>query len=230
MLGMMLAVGAGILATNPAFATLTPLPTTIGGSEVVMTPGTSADLGTGYSVVTTNSYNISGGPVVATVTVDSILLSGGTYDFLYQVQNTGTINIDGLNVTNYAGYLTSVDYLTDGSAVSGGGFVTGTQGSYSASKTPDGSTITFNFDVPGPLGAPLTPGTTSYVLLVATNAKGTDSFGSVTATASIGGNGSAIMGSIIEPAAVPEPGSLVLGSLALISGAGVYGFRRIRRK
>jgi hypothetical protein len=230
MLGMMLAAVACVFPASPASAALVPL---LSGGTAAPTGGTvSSDLGASYTVVEATSYTVSNSPgLVAATIYEDVVRVGSTYDFLFQVVNTGTSPIDGLNVLNYDGYTTSVDYLTNGSALTGGNFATdGTLGTIIDNRSSDSSTVTFNFDVPGPLGTELAPGATSYVLIVATSATNTDPYGSATASAGVAGNGSAGVGGVFEPASVPEPGSLVLGSLALISGAGVFGFRRLRRK
>jgi hypothetical protein len=230
MLGIMLAIGACVLATSPAFAGPVPLAS---GGTVSPTGGTvSSDIGSSYSVAVTTSYTVSNSDGVGATVYEDVVKVGTNYDFLYQVVNTGTSPIDGLNVLNYDGYTTAVDYLTDGSTLSGGGFANGTLGTFSDNRSSDSSTVTFNFDVPGPSGTELASGSTSYVLLVVTNATSYDKFGSLTASAGVAGNGAATTGSVYEPAtaSVPEPSSLVLGSLALISGAGLYGFGRLRRK
>jgi hypothetical protein len=229
-LGMMLAVGACVLPATPAFAGLTSLTP---GATVPTTGGTVAtdlDLPS-YSVVYSTSYSVTNGPVSATIQAD-IVKVGTAYDFLFQVTNTSTAtSIDGLTVQNYTNFTTSVDYLTNGSAVTNGNFVDGTVGSSNANRTSDGSAVGFNFDVAGPPITALPVGATSRVLVVATNAPGADFLGTAVASATTSGNGSAAASFVIEPGlnAIPEPGSLVLGSLALISGAGVYGFRRLRR-
>jgi hypothetical protein len=223
MLGMMLAIGACLSTTRPSFAALVPL---ADGSTAVPTGGTvSGDLPS-YSVALTTSYLLTNGPVAATIYAEVIKV-GSTYDFLFQVANTGTSPIDGLTVQNYGSYATSVDYLTDGSNL-GGSFTDGGLGTFNVNRTSDGSSVSFNFDVPGPSGTSLAPGATSDVLLVATTAPHYDELGTTTASATVSGSGSATIGFVIEPSAtaIPEPGSLVLGSLALIFGAGVYGFRR----
>jgi len=228
-LGMMLAVGACVLPATPAFAGLITLgpggtATTAGG-----TVATDLDLPS-YTVVYSTSYSVNNGPVMATIQADVVKV-GTTYDFLFQVTNTGSTPIDGLSVQNYTNFTTSVDYLTDGSAVTNGNFVDGTVGSNNANRTSDGSAVGFNFDVPGPPITALPVGATSRVLVVATNAPGADLLGTAVASATTSGNGSASASFVIEPglSAIPEPGSLVLGSLALIAGVGAYGFRRLRR-
>jgi hypothetical protein len=225
MVGMMLAVGACLSVARPSFASLVSLGD---GGTVSPSGGTvSGDLGS-YSPVYTTSYMVTNGPVTATIYAEVVKV-GGHDDFLFQVVNTGSVPIDGQSVQNYGSYTTSVDYLTDGASL-GGSFTSGGLGTYNVNRTSDGSIVNFNFDVPGPAGTSLAPGATSAVLLIATNAPSYDKLGTATASATLSGNGSATIGFVIEPAAIPEPGSLVLGSLALISGAGVYSFRRLRRK
>jgi len=238
MLGIMLAIGACVLATSPAFAGPVSLPP---GSSAVAVPQTdtfAGDVGSGYTVLATYAVNVSNGPALtdATLYADVIKTAGGTIDIAYQVTNNSTTaTIDGLSVSDYSSIPgVAVAGLSDTTAPAGTNFVAPTPtpnppDTAGRSSTP-GATINFTF-ASTTLGDIL-PGQSSGIVLVVTTANGYDLNG-----AAIVSSTSTVVGSVgfnnvpeVRSLAVPEPGSLVLGSLALISGAGVYGFGRLRRK
>jgi len=239
MLGMMLAVGAGILATSPAFATPVALPP---GSSAVAVPQTDTflgDVGAGYTVLAQYSTNVSNGPglTAATLYADVIQTTGGTIDIAYQVQNTSsTATVDTLSVSDYSSIPgVAVAGLSDTTAPTGTNFLSPTPSpnppdTAGRTSTP-GATINFTFSS-STLGD-IQHGQTSGIVLVVTGAKFFDLEGAaiVASTSTVVGSvGYNFVPEVRLTAAVPEPGSLVLGSLALISGAGVFGFRRLRRK
>jgi hypothetical protein len=240
---MMLAVGAGILASSPAFAGLTPLPAGSSGVTISQTDTFLGDVGAGYHVLYAYQVNVSNGPGLtsATLYADVIQTAGGTIDMAYQVTNTSsTATIDSMTLSDYSGIGVtsgvSVAGLDDPTAPLGTNFAMPTSPANppnTAGRTSaPGAQISFTFSSVT-LGDIL-PGMTSGIVLVTTPVNFYDTNG-----AAIVASTSTVIGSVgynnvpevrLTPVAVPEPGSMVLGSLALICGAGVYGFRRIRRK
>lgn len=144
----------------------------------------------------------------------------GTLDFYYQVVNdpSSSTALARLTATDFAGFTTNSAYLTDGSSLTGAGFVDGTNAPQTSDSNIDGSVIGFSFYPPTGPPAEIAPGETSYVLIVSTNA-----------TAYEAGNASIIDGgtdtvAAFQPAApgtVPEPASLGLMGLGLIVVASV---------
>ncbi len=116
--------------------------------------------------------------------------------------------------------------LTDTALPSGTNFQTPTATGVgvTAGRPAAGTPITFSF------ATPIAPGANSEVILVQTTATNYDTGGGVTAGAMTAGNGSTVFANVPEVAAgaVPEPGSIVLGGLAMLIGASVYRFRRMR--
>jgi hypothetical protein len=238
MLGMMLAVGAGILTTSPVFAGLTPLPAGSASIPISQTDTFLGDVGAGYTVLYGYSSNVSNGPGLtsATLYADVIKTAGGTVDIAYQVTNTSsTATIDSMTLSDYSGISgVAVAGLADATAPAGTNFATPTApanppNTASRTSTP-GAQVSFTFS--GVTLGDILPGQTSGIVLVATGVNYYDTNG-----AAIVASTSTVIGSVgyngvpeVRLTAIPEPGSMVLGSLALICGAGVYGFRRIRRK
>jgi hypothetical protein len=238
-LGMMLAVGACLLATSSAFAGLTSLPAGSSGVAVSQTDTFATDVGAGYTVLDAYSatFGTGGTPAFSvTLYVDAIRTSGGTIDLLYQVTNNSTAStVDSMSLSDFSSVTgVAVAGLSDATAPAGTNFVppTGTPNPpniASRSGTP-GATISFTFSS-SPLGD-IGPGQTSGLTLIVTGSTSYNLSGAATVSSSQGGGGSGGFNYVPEviAASVPEPGSLVLSCLALISGAGVYGVRRLRRK
>jgi hypothetical protein len=134
--------------------------------------------------------------------------SGGTLDFYYIVFNLpdSATSVASEADLNFAGWVTSVAFRSDGAQVPG--FVNGNVAPASADMDGSGSTIGFNF-------GPIAPNLRSRVVVVSTNAP---SF--TTGQSMI--DGSAPL-STFQPAA-PEPASFFLvgcGLLALVSAGKV---------
>jgi len=139
---------------------------------------------------------------------------GGTLSFYYQVSNdqNSLDAIGQLTNSNFAGWVTDVNYRLDAMAgIAGGSINPGTQqGSY-ATRSGDGSLVRFHF-VPFPVGAgELAQGTTSLWHVIRTNA-----------TAFTLGNTAIINGGNVNVqtfAPIPEPATLglvALGALTLL--------------
>jgi hypothetical protein len=152
--------------------------------------------------------------------------TAGTLDFVYQFTESSTskVGITSTSGYNFATFTTDVGYVTNGAALPGGIFMTGTvvpgAPNY-ITRSSDGSTITFAFSL-----SPSTnigPGVTSSVLMVSTNAtKFEAGAGGILASGTYN-----ILG--FQPTFVPEPSSLLpLTGLFLIMG-GLVAIRRRRR-
>ena len=148
--------------------------------------------GTGASGVLLASldspFTVSGafsGNLVAAVYLEA----SGTLTFDFQiVSDSGSPDaISPVSVSNFQGVTADMGYRTDGSTLPSSPFVDGTQIPLHVARAMSGDPITWDFPGPGTANI-LSPGTTSDVLEVQTNAKGY-AVGTVTISAS-GGFGS----------------------------------------
>jgi hypothetical protein len=193
----LLAPGGSVTAPNATFGSLPYAGGTVLASVVNETPYLSVLL-------------------TGTLTTEVIRETGGTLDFLYQVtaDPSNGDNIHRITVTGFTGVTTDVQFGTATSP-----FVAPTSlAMSSADRSSDGSTIGFQLAPAGSAGG-LAPGTTSYVLIVKTDA-----------TAFTTGTTSGIDGGIVDwasfaPVAVPEPSSLMLAGIGALCFVG-YGLRR----
>jgi hypothetical protein len=151
----------------------------------------------------------------------------GTLDFVYQFSNSSSSSVAITSTTgyNFGAFATDVGYVQNGASLPNGIFVNGstiTPGiPDDISRSADGSTITFDFNVFG-TGDNIGPGVTTAVLMVSTNATKYTS-GAVGLIAAGTDN---LVG--FQPAVVPEPSTLVpLGALLLVLG-GMVTMRRKR--
>jgi hypothetical protein len=170
---------------------------------------------------TLDIYNVS--------VTDAVYKTGsGTLDFLIQVAFNSVTPADvsaeitappafltGVANADFTGFNTNVGYLTDGSSLPGSIFVNGTGMPDSAERTSDGSLVGFLF---GPAGSDITPGTTTDVLVIATNAKSFDANG----TLGLQFATDPTVGGAFEP--TPEPSSLLMLS------SGLFGLGFMKRK
>ena len=162
------------------------------------TSGTNA--GFVYSAV----YKETGGPCP------------GCLDFFYQVVNDAksATPLTTMSANSFNGFVTNAAFITNGSTLTGTGFVNGTIAPQLAG-TSDGVTLDFYFGIPSTAGE-IFPGDVSNVLIIDTNA-----------THYVAGNDSVIdSGSsgplaAFQPTTVPEPATLGLLGLGLIALASV---------
>ena len=202
---------------DPCSFTATPTP--IASTEVFPGNCTGNSIDMLLASVTT-PWTLSTGLASGSLTAAVYREPGGTLDFYYQITNNATSrdSIERNADINFTGYLDQgTAFRTDcGTTGCGAGFVDGTVAPFTADRTTD-STVGFDF-VGSAFGAsPITPGTTSNVVIITTTAPAfTDGFASV-----IDGNGIATVPAF-QP--LPEPMSFIL------VGPGLVGLGLLRRK
>ena len=142
---------------------------------------------------------------------------GGTLDFYYQVVNSDSSAdpLDRETDSAFTGFTTNSAYITNGSSLSGTGFVDGAEPPITADSNSSGTIIGFDFPVSS--SDEIGPGTASNVLIISTDA--TDY---TTGYASVIDSGTATVLSF-QPATVPEPATLALMGFGLI---GLAAWRR----
>ena len=220
-----LACGSAALAgtvSSCAAAVFGPTPTnTVFPADCTgMDPGTlDAWMSSSFTYSTTSGTNT--GFIYSAVYDDD-----GTLDFYYQIVNdpSSSTALARLTATDFAGFTTNSAYRTDGSTLTGTGFVDGTVAPQTSDSNIDGSVIGFSFYPPTGPPAEISPGETSYVLIISTNAT---SFEAGNASIIDGGTDTVAAFQPFSPASVPEPASLGLMGLGLIAVASVR--RRLRR-
>jgi hypothetical protein len=181
------------------------------------TPGTlEAWMSSAFTYTTTSGTN--SGFIYSAVYNDD-----GNMDFYYQVVNdaSSATALARLTATDFAGFTTDSAYRTDGSTLTGTGFVDGTVAPQTSDSNVDGSVIGFSFYPPTGPPAEINPGESSYVLIIATDAT-TWTAGN----ASIIDGGTDTVGAFQPGSSTPEPASLGLLGLGLIALAGMR--RRLR--
>jgi hypothetical protein len=237
-------LGLGVDQTNPVadnYNTLAPGAT----FQQSIPPGQIVAVGSGFVSVGLNGT----GPFFSGVFREAVYKeTGGTYDFLYQITNNSSsqVNLAGVSATNYgttpAVFQSNVGYsntipTTNPNA---GGFTPFFQTAGSGTgiapvdlqRSPSGAQITWSFVGPNG-GTGLTPGSVSNILFARTNATSYDQFGTFTIagqnSTGIVNPGSIAINAVFEPSiggAVPEPSSIVMGGTAASILAGIFGWRR----
>jgi hypothetical protein len=139
--------------------------------------------------------------------------AGGTLDFYYQLSTVagGSDGPNRITGFNFGGFTTDVFQISNGSAITGGGFVDGSISAIGADRSGGtGATVGFNFT-----NTVFTPGMTSLVMVIRTNATSftTGSFGA------IDGGGATTAG--FAPTTVPEPSTTLLVASGFLGLAGV---------
>ncbi len=212
----LLAMSTAAQAQNlPPGASLVPVPPGLETGTFV--PGTDITLSGSLNTLS------------ATVQESVYKETNGALDFVYQVTNSsapGGDILERLTVSSYAGVSVNVEQSP---TTAGSSFAVGSVPALTADRSASGAVVGFNFIPPLPSGN-IPPGSTSYTLIVQTNAT-TLAPGQVSA---INANTVTITGFLApNPAGpllgAPEPASLVLfGGLAL--GMGGAGLRRWRQR
>jgi hypothetical protein len=165
----------------------------------------------------TSPFSATNGPQTITGTILSqVYNNGGTLDFWYQITLDGAsnANVTGVSLASFAGFNVAVGQNADPDGA-GGFFSSGTVDSESAQRTigGGGEGVQFNFGNPD-----VSPGTTSFALLVRTNA-----LVPVTGSAGILGAGVGANADILAPAipsanVAAEPASLTLIGMSFLVG------------
>jgi len=209
-------VGTAILAPSVHASLIgTPLPTGPGNPAPTNVSGISNLTGATIDVSSENTQTI-GSPSTLSGTLYTAVVkeTNGTYDFLYQVVlNSGSDGLSRLTAGNFTGYAVSGGYTTSDTF---GYFQTGTM----APDTLDHhSNSTVGFDFTGSMPG----GTTSYIMVVGTNATAF----SPGLVAAIDLQSLNLIGNQpFGPAGmVPEPSSLAIAGLGALGMIG-YGLRR----
>jgi hypothetical protein len=217
------------LLALPATAQATPVTLSGSGTSATSMSGATTTYNTGTVLAYTQLTSSSGplGTFNATIREAVVRRADGGLDFLYQVtDNSGdalTRLSGGSYVNGAAVYTTTVEQATGVSGLSGvaTSFTTGTIQSATADRSASGSTVGFNFDTSSSL-TNLVAGTTSYVMIVHTNATAFTA-----GSASV--HDSEVLG-MLGFAPSPEPGTIVLLA-GCLGGLGLnVGLRRRVRK
>jgi len=216
---MALAVLAGLAFSAPAQANILLVGESNAVPDVFVTnPVTDA----GNTVLASQTVSGSGSTLNITVHEWVVKTATGTLDFVYQVDNNA-VSTDGMGrftASNFGtGPLGSLGpFILDTGYVAGTGTVSPTTQSIPDTvdrlNSAHGNVVGWNFTLLG-----LAPGTTSAVLVIATDATNYTT-GKVAAI-----DGSTVTLAGFQPAVVPEPSSMVLVGLGVLGLTG-YGLRR----
>jgi hypothetical protein len=142
----------------------------------------------------------------------------GFLDFLYQYHNNASSRdpIEHVSSTDFAGNFTGVTHIT---TTAPSGFVLGTAIPPSATRSPDGGVVSFDFATPNSIGR----NRTSEILVIQTHA-----------TDFVMGTTSVIDGAVATvvtraPRSGPEPATLTLFGGGLLGLAGLFGRRWLKQ-
>jgi hypothetical protein len=215
---------AGILAAAPAHATVLAPGGSVTTPDATFGPIAYGGAGTVVASFVSEAPTFSTPGFSGTLTTEVIQQGSGTLDFLYQITaaTTNTTNIHRVTATDFslAGLTTNVQFGTAGFS-----FVAPTNVMMSgADRSGDGSTIGWSI-VPAGSSAGVSPGQTSYVLIVKTNAV---SFKAGSTFAIDGGIMSFKSFAPLQLQSVPEPSTLAVAGLGALGMIG-YGLRRRKK-
>ncbi len=212
------AVLALVVLASPVQATSLGTPLPVGAPPVVpVTVGLPAGSIVGASTATITASSFTG---TLTFAVWKETVSG-LLDFLYQVtNNAGSIdNIGRVTMADFTGFTTSVSYALAGTQPAG--FVAGTVKSLSADRNT-ADTVGWGYAASG---NPITPGSTTGVMVICTNATLFTDGGIVSYI-----NRSVTSNSAFQPFAqtqrIPEPTSVVLLASCFLGVGSAYAWRR----
>ena len=217
-------------------ATLIVLAVAVPVSAIPLTPGTSGpptlfsdDPGTLVDFRAVPVAPLGGahtGTLISAVYRDAT----GRLEFDYQFINNGPDDVHRLTAFNFTNYTTDVGFRAAPNPPVMPPFAPGTEAPLFADRDPGGSTVGFDFALPGaPSSLAINAGETSLILAIKTDASQyVDGFASV-----IDGGAQTVLawqptGPPIPPADVPEPATLLLLGSAVI-GMGVTVRRRSQR-
>ena len=165
------ALAGMVLLTTVSEAALIVSSTPIvpGGSSVSV-PLTSAAAGTLLATLKSPfSFVTTAGTTSGTLLSAVYQNPSGTLDFYYQITNNASsaTSLSRESSNSFTGFATNVAFRLDGSTLSGAGFVNGSILPLTAER--DTSAVGFNF-VPVPAGTKISPGTSTVILIISTNA------------------------------------------------------------
>jgi hypothetical protein len=200
-LGKFAVLGAVLALSASAFATTltngaTVVPTTIGTASLTQVSGTLS------GTIAPGTFNAS--YLTGVFSDTSNVFCSGCLDFIY-VFSTASGVVERATMFNFDGFLTDVEYILNGGV-----------NPVSATRTADGSTVSFQFSSAG-----VAAGQGSAFLVIETNSTNfTNGLFSLQ-------DGSAGTAAAFQPtAATPEPNSLMLMGTGLVSAAGMVLRRR----
>ncbi|MGI8988943.1 MAG: hypothetical protein ACR2I2_05060 [Bryobacteraceae bacterium] len=205
---LILAVSVLIPAAHAAFLPGT-VPTIAGGASVNPGNATGSPAGTLLaSSVVPFSFTTTAGTTSGMLCAAVFRNPSGTLDFYYQVSNAATSasDISRETDTSFTGFATQTGFRLDGSLV---GCQNGGVPPISADRDASGSVVGFSFTPPN--SAKITPGTTSTVLVISTDAT---NFAPGNASLQDGGNQTV---AAFQPA-LPPPTTI---QICKVAGSGV---------
>ncbi|HEY1629437.1 MAG TPA: hypothetical protein VGF52_06240 [Tepidisphaeraceae bacterium] len=210
------ALFGGILTAPAQASVLTPGP---GASppDIFIPVGATLLASNNSGTVTSSSGTLIFDMASAVYSDPSNTFGAGDLDFMYQVATSASSldSIERVTAINFTGFLTDVGYTPTGSSLPGGLFVDGSAAPELVDRVLPGDVVGFSFNAP--LTLPVTPGQTSTVLMIETDATNFTT-GHVNVT-----DGGVSTVDAFQPAPAPEPAGMLAMSLLLA------GFARRRR-
>ncbi len=215
--------GSAALVAAPAYASQCANGTTCPPDVFADPPGT---LFASISNTISASGSFTASYTEAVYSANNVFCSG-CLNFDLQIANNANspMPIQHVNVSNFQGTLADIGYRTDGASMPGGLFVNGTQIPTDVSRSASGAVITWDFTGSNPSNL-LSPGSTSDVLVVETNAT-TFQTGTVSAQ-----DGGATQGPGFQPVtpSANVPDAPWVPAMSLLGGAVIGGVALRRRR